>query len=195
MQMPLPTVSDLYLVRLVWGNASAPRAASNDLYFKDQAGGHTGTDVYNAIDAHWARNMIYVCSANSSIDKIVTTKLDGSAASVDHITGSGVKWTGLGNAELILQGAAVVTIKTGFRGRSRRGRIYLPWITEDFQSEGVLQTAGVAAMQTAWGTFLSDMVTAGYPLHVCSKLHNDSVQAASITCRPYLKTQRRRSRR
>lgn len=193
--MPLPIISDLYLCRLIWNSASAPRPASNDLYFKDQAGGHTGTDVYNAINAHVVANMWTNCHSGGSVAKVVTTKLDGTAASVDHVTGSPAKWTGSGGSDPILQGCQVVTLRTGFRGRSRRGRIYLPWIAETNQVAGTCDPTDTALMQTAWGTFLSDMVTAGYPLHVCSKLHSDSIQVATTTVQAFLKTQRRRTRR
>jgi hypothetical protein len=194
--MPLPVVTDLYLARLVWTNANAPRTATINLYFKDQAGGHTGTDVYNAVNTAVTQSMWDFTTSGSSVTKVITTKLDGVAASVDHLTGSPAKWTGGGlGTDIILQGCNVITIRTGFRGRSRRGRVYVPWVSEGEQTNGVLASADVAAVQTAWGTFLAAMVTAGYPMHVCSPLHSDSVQASSVTVQPYVKTQRRRAKR
>ena len=71
----------------------------------------------------------------------------------------------------------------------------MPWVSEVGQDNGTLNAGNVATMQTAWGTFLTAMIAAGYPLHVASQLHGDSVQASSITVQPYVKTQRRRARR
>lgn len=195
MALPLPIVTDVYLCRLVFSDANAPREAVCDLYFKDSAGGHTGDDLFTAFAASVRRDQWALQKTTTKLTNVKTTKLDGSAASRDHLTDSNVKWTGQLSGELILQGANVVTVRTGFRGRSRRGRIYLPWVAEDGQSAGTLLSASVSAAQTAWSSFLADMVTAGYPPHVVSPLHGDSVQAVSYTVRPYLKTQRRRARR
>lgn len=193
--MPLPVVADTYLCKLVWSSVNAPRRAVNDLFFHDDAGGHTGTDVYNAIDAHVTSNMWTPVAASASVVTVTTTKLDGSAASIDHATASPAKWTGQGGTDLILQGCQVVTLRTGFRGRSRRGRVYLPWIAEVDQDNGVINVGNVTAVQTGWAAFLTAMKAAGYPLHVCSRLHNDSIEVVSVTAQPYLKTQRRRTRR
>lgn len=195
MALPLPVVSDVYLTRLVFTDANAPRDAVCDLYFKDSAGGHTGDDLFTAFAASVRRDQWAFQKTTTKLTNVKTTKLDGTAATRDHLTDSNVKWTGQASGALILQGCDVVTIRTGFRGRSRRGRIYLPWVCEDVQDNGILGTASVSAAQTAWSAFLADMVTAGYPPHVVSPLHGDSVQAVSYTVRPYLKTQRRRARR
>jgi hypothetical protein len=193
--MPLPVVANLYLCKLHWTVTSAPRPMINDLFIHDDAGGHTGTDVYNALNTNWTRGMITSVNSAAVVDKVITTKLDGTAASIDHSTGSPVKWTGNGGTDYILQGAQVVTLRTGFRGRSRRGRIYLPAIAEDNQLDGVILAANVTTAQTAWDTFLTAMKAAGYPLHVCSRLHSDSIEVVSVTVRGYLNTQRRRARR
>lgn len=193
--MPLPIVANLFLVRLHWTSNQAPRAAVNDLFIHDDAGGHTGNDVYTALNANIFRAMWENVNSTAVVDKVITTKLDGTAASVDHATGSTITWTGVGGTDPILQGCQVVTLRTGFRGRSRRGRIYLPWIAEDTQASGTIDSTRTATCQTNWDTFRANMKTAGFPLHVCSRLHNDSVEVSSITVQPFLKTQRRRTRR
>jgi hypothetical protein len=193
--MPLPVVANLYLCKLHWNVTGAPRAMVNDLFLHDDAGGHTGNDVYNAIDAAVTRTLWQNVNSSAVVDKVVTTKLDGSAASIDHSTGSPIKWTGAGGTDMILQGSQVVTLRTGFRGRSRRGRIYLPAIAEDTQVSGVIDATRTATCQGAWDTFRAALKTAGYPIHVCSRLHNDSIEIVSCTVQPFLKTQRRRARR
>lgn len=195
MQMPLPVVADVYLARLVFADANAPREAVCDLYFKDTVGSQTGDDLFTDFAASVRRDQWAFQKTTTKLTNLKTTKLDGTAATRDHLTDSNVKWTGQSAGELILQGANVVTVRSGFRGRSRRGRIYLPWVAEDVQSNGILSSANVTAAQTAWGSFMADMVTAGWAPHVVSPLHGDSVAAVSYTVRPYLKTQRRRARR
>jgi hypothetical protein len=168
----------------------------NDLFIKDDAGGHTGTDVYNALNANVTQNMWCGTTNAAAVATVITTKLDGSAASISHNTGSPAKWKGqTGAVNGILGAACVVTLRTGFRGRSRRGRIYLPWIDEAAQNDGVITPAAVTSSQTAWDTFVAAMVAAGYPLHVCSRLHDDSVQMVSVTVQGNVKSQRRRNRR
>jgi hypothetical protein len=193
--MPLPIIADVYLARLIWKDAGAPREAVNDLYFKDTVGTQTGTDLFNDFQTARVRDMWALQKSSSTLYKIITTKLDGSAASVPTLTNGNVAWTGQLTGNLILQGANVITVRTGFRGRSRRGRIYLPWVAEDGQDAGTLLAASVTACQTAWNTFSAAMVAAGWAPHVVSQLHGDSVAATRYDVEPYLKTQRRRSRR
>jgi hypothetical protein len=193
--MPLPVVSDVFLCRLIFQDANAPRDATCDLYFKDTVGTQTGDDLATDFAASVRRDQWAFQKTTTKLYNLKTTKLDGSAASLDHLSDSNVKWTGQASGELILQGANVVSVKTGFRGRSRRGRIYLPWVAEDVQSNGTLQSASVTAAQTAWTAFFADMVTAGWTPHVVSPLHGDSVAAVAYTVRSLLRTQRRRVRR
>jgi hypothetical protein len=53
----------------------------------------------------------------------------------------------------------------------------------------------VATCQAAWDTFRAAMKTAGFPLHVLSRKHSDSIEIVSETVQPYVKSQRRRNRR
>lgn len=50
--------------------------------------------------------------------------------------------------------ALVTTLKTGQIGRRKRGRVYAFGFTEDATSGGVFSTTFLAAMETAWGTFM-----------------------------------------
>jgi hypothetical protein len=52
------------------------------------------------------------------------------------------------------QCAMVVTLKTGQIGRRKRGRVYVYGFTEDGTSGGTWSSAHLAAMETAWGTFM-----------------------------------------
>lgn len=193
--MPLPIVNNSYLVRFVWNSTQAPRAATNDMCFHDDAGTHTGTDLYNAINTNVVQAMWSGVNVNAAIYTVITTKLDGSAASLPHATGAPTKWQGTTGGDMIPQGCGVVTFRTGFRGRSYRGRIYLPWLAESDQTDGTLLSANVVAAQSAWSTFMSNMKTAGFPIHVLSRLHSTSTEIVSVQVQPFLKSQRRRARR
>jgi hypothetical protein len=193
--MPLPVINDVFLVRWVWNSTFGQRSAINDTYWHDDAGGQTGTDLYNDMNAQILRNMWSMVHDSAGVDTVLTTKLDGSAATIPHATGTPAKWVGLTTGPAILQGANVVTIRSGFRGRSKRGRIYLPFVAEGAQDNGTLTPALVTQAQTAWGTFLTGMLAAGWSLHVVSQKLGSSVASVSVTVQPYLKTQRRRARR
>jgi len=59
------------------------------------------------------------------------------------------------------QSAIVVTLSTGFAGRSRRGRTYISGFVEAFQNEGQLTDAIVTAQQTNWDAQIAQYSAAG----------------------------------
>lgn len=193
--MPLPVVADVYQARLIWNSDSAPRPAVNDLYFHDTGGGGSINALWTLLDASVTQNMWEpVAGTSTQVDQVRITPLDGTTAGVVK-TASGTKWSAGSSGDPILQGAAVVSFATAVRGPRGRGRVYLPWIGEAAQTAGVLASASVTALGTAWTNFVNAMGTGGYPLHVVSAVHSDSNVVTGVTIRSFLKTQRRRARR
>jgi hypothetical protein len=196
--MPLPVIADVFQLRLDWSNTNAPRNASNNLYFRDVAGGQTEANLSTDFQASVLVGMWTPVGTNSVINDFTVTKLDGASAGVVFQTGGAAKWQGSGGSDIILQGCAVVSIKSLIRGPNGRGRIFLPWIGETNQTNGVIVPANVTAMQTAWNSFQVSMAAAGWEVVMVTQHASGGGSAARLAnyvCKPNLKTQRRRARR
>ena len=118
--------------------------------------------------------------------------LDGTSATTTIIPGVPADFTGEGTGELIPAESALIKLRTGLRGRSHRGRIYLGGIGEDRNQDGANTSATVSELQDVWSTFVSDMDTAGTPLHVASYTLATSSPVVSVLAETIAGTQRRR---
>jgi hypothetical protein len=96
---------------------------------------------------------------------------------------------------MIPQVACVVKLTTTERGRSKRGRIFLPWVNEGIADQGTMTASRVTSMQTAWTTFLSDMSTNNCPVVVASYKLASSAIVQAATVESLFATQRRRQPR
>lgn len=189
---PLPTITNVVRVTLNWTSGGAP-LAHNVLHFHDEAGERQAGDVYNEINDNvtqamwdWAFTGIHV----ASVDVIF---LDGSDATDTFTTGNPAKWTGGGTGNGIPQVAGIVKFKTGHRGRSHRGRIFIPYVGEGEQDNGAL--IDVSAVQEAWETFRIDMDAVALPLVVASYKLASKDPVTSLVAEARTATQRRRNHR
>lgn len=188
--MPLPVITDTYRCALHWTHTGG-QTAINVIHVRRLAG--TASAVATQIDTAAAAGMWGQIVNGATMTKLTVTPLDGTSASFELAT-SGAKWTGTAGAvDFIPQVAEVVTLKTGTRGRSTRGRVYLPFIGESAVSNGSI--TGAAATQTAWNTFLSTMNTASYPVVVASYKLAARFDVTSIVVQIIAGTQRRRQSR
>lgn len=193
--MPLPVLADMWQVRLNWNNTNAPRDASNNLYFFDSVGTQTATNLAVDFAASVNAQMWGMQSTPSVVTAMTITPLDGVTAGAVFPTGGGAVWLGGSGTDAILQGSTVISIKSGHRGPSGRGRVYLPWTAESTQLNGVLTPANVTSVQTGWNSFFTAMVAAGWSPSVVSTADAINYPALNYTVRPNLMTQRRRARR
>lgn len=191
--MPLPVVSNAYQARLVWTAAAAPRPATNNMYFQASSGGSAPLDVYTALNANVTNNMWNLVGGAAIVSTVVVTPLDGSSAGVVFTTGGPAKWQG-SSGDMILQGCQVITERTALGGRSYRGRLYLPWIRENEQTNGVLDATVISSfVQPAWDAFLTAMNGTDFSPVVVSARHATAEPITSYVCRGNLTTQRRRA--
>jgi hypothetical protein len=147
---PLPVIADTVRVAFEW-NATGGGTATNVLHFGTAL--TSESDIFDVIQSHFTANMWGAISASAHINIVSVQFLDGTSARHDFVsTGSN---TGLGNAEYIPQVACIVKLTTALRGREHRGRIFLPFISENNFSTGGVDAAAVAAMHTAWGNFVT----------------------------------------
>lgn len=158
MGTPLPVIADCFRVAFIWKDAGTGQTAANIMHF--QASASNAIDVKNDIDAAVTAAMWTVQEANAQVIRLDIIKLDGSSGTVSFPV-SGAKWTGGGAASDFAPNVSnIVKMQTGLRGRSRRGRIYLPFVGESQTTAGSLGSAGVTAGQNAWDAFLAAMTVA-----------------------------------
>lgn len=188
-------ITDVFRVAFNWTNSDVPALTStNVMHFK--ASGKVASDVASDITAHVTANMWKFQTNHSKVHDLVITKLDGSAVSFPYNTDLTSKWTGtLTDALFIPQASNLIKLLTAKRGRSYRGRVYLPWCSEQYGTDGVLNSTNVATCSAAWAAFDAAMDSAGTKLVVASYLHSTAEEVVALGCENYLATQRRRNKR
>jgi len=193
--MPLPTIANCYQVKLIWVDALEQRQATNVFHVSDAVGAGDEVAIMAALDGHVTANMWLLQCTTASVVRVDITYLGIPSATRSFTPVTPAHWTGAGGTDPIPQGCSVVTLQTATRGKSHRGRLYLPWIAELEQTAGLLNGANVITSQAAWTAFLAAMSAAAVPISVASAKLSSQTLVTSFLYRPYLKTQRRRARR
>ena len=191
---PLPIIGDTLRVALQWTDPVFPRKSVNVMHFHSV--GYAMSTFWTALDANVTALMWGHTGTNSQIDQVTIIPLDGGGAGLIQATGGPAKWRGTDSSNVpIPQASAIVKLTTGTRGRSNRGRVYLPWVNEDIAAAGQLDATRRSAMNGAWATFRSAMLAAGFPLVVASYKHSTALNVLATDVEAYLGTQRRRQPR
>lgn len=189
--MSLPVITDTFRVVLNWHPGSGGANAVNVMHFRSTTL-DSGT-LYTALNANVVSAMWDWVANGISVDSVDITPLDGSTATTSFVTGGPAKWTGQGAGTGLPQVAGIVKLTTPLRGRSYRGRVYLPWVGEgEVNLNNLIDTA---AVQSAWEGFMNDMSTDGADLVVASYLHSTAEAVDTITAESTTATQRRRNKR
>jgi hypothetical protein len=105
------------------------------------------------------------------------------------------RWVGGRGGEYIPQAASIVKLRTAKRGRSYRGRIFLPFLPEGGQNNGTLNAGDVAQAQTAWDDFVVDIAGNDCSLVVASYKHQTAEVVTTVLVEGEAATQRRRQSR
>lgn len=189
--MPLPVIADIYRIAIEWG---PPYHAVNVLNVKS-TGSPSEHDVAATLDtanAGTSHNLYEFGPSGVGVTKFSVTKLDGVSGAVDFVP---AHWpTGGGGSDCIPNMAACLSLKTGLRGPSHRGRLFVGPVAESTQTSGVLSPTGVANMLAAW-QYLFDQIELGTPSllpGVASYKHATWSPLTSISIDPVATTQRRR---
>lgn len=182
---PLPTIPGIHRVAFQWHSSGSGATAVNVMHFH---GASTDTlALKNLLDASVTAGMWTHTLNAASIFQLAITPLDGTSGT-DIYTVSGTKWTGgTASTDFVPQVAAIVSLRTAERGRRRRGRVFLPFIGEQYIANGSITTA-VSTAQGAWDAFLAAMTTGSYPLHIASyghSYHKSGGHGSPITYTPY----------
>jgi len=189
--MPLPTIADTFRVAFEWTLQGGSRTATNVMHYL--APNKTESEVFNALQDNVTDDMWNTLPDIAQCLEVVVTKLDGTPDGrvfpTNLATGA---WAGSGGAQFIPQGCTLVKLATGATGRSGRGRIYLPWITEASQFSGLVDDLKRTAAQAAWIAFSNAMIADGIALAVASYKNDTAAQVLALTVESSIATQRRR---
>lgn len=191
---PLPVISNVYRVAFEWTNSDTGLTATNVMHF--HAAGSNPLALITALDAHVTASMWLLQTTHSHIANLIVTPLDGGGVSVPFATGSPAKWTGeQTNEEFSPQVAGIIKLLTAKRGRSYRGRVYLPWVAETSQTNGQLSTGSTASLDTSWIAFHTAMTTAGFDWVVASYKLATAENVVAVGAELYTGTIRKRNAR
>jgi len=189
---PLPVIADVYRVALNWSNDTPGQSAENVMHF--HAVGSSAAAVGAILDASVQGDMWKPVCSTSGIDSLSITPLDGSSATVLFTTESSL-WTGETAGDWSPASAPVVAFATGLRGRSYRGRLFLPFCAEGAISDGSLTGTLAADVVDAWISFQGYLSETPVTHVVASYKHATAAPVTSYTVASAIGTQRRRQTR
>lgn len=187
----LPVIANTYRCAIHWTGPSGLFAV-NVIHVAKTAS--TAGVVATTIDSNVTQAMWAGVSNAWVADTLSITPLDGSSATFVMAV-SGTKWTGnAGVSDSMPAVAPIVTLATVLRGRSHRGRIFLPPGAESNFTNGLFSIA-LTTSNAAWVTFLAALISATCPLQVASYKLASISQVTSAIIETKAATQRRRQGR
>jgi hypothetical protein len=191
---PLPVIDEVFRVALRWSSTELATNAVNVIHIRSST--LAPAAIYAVLDAHVTANMWGHTKNTSQIASVDITPLDGVSVTSSFVTGAPAKWCGAETAgDINPAGCTLIKLKTSERGRSHRGRIYLPWNDENVFGLGKLGSTERGIMQAAWNTFVSAIEGADVVLQVASYKLATSLPVESTLVELYEASQRRRLHR
>lgn len=190
--MPLPVIANVWRVTLNWTNDDVPDPAANVMHFS--AALATANDVFVALDAGIGANVLWNApvAAGSRVTSVEVLKLDGTSPTEEFLTGIDTYWSGASASAAIPQSAATITWKTAMRGRSKRGRTFLPHVGEGATVDGAIDGTTLTNLQGAWDGLLTDWPSAGITPVVASYLLASAQAVTAYVARARTSTMRKR---
>lgn len=192
---PLPVIEDVYRVALLWTDAGDGQHAVNVMHIWDVVGGHDADWVADRLQANVTSDMWALQSSNASIGEFQITPLDGASATQSYAPDTPANWDGGVGGDMIPAACTLVSLRTAQRGRSFRGRLYLPFVAESVQAAGLITSVLLADQRDAWTTFIGDMQGDNADVVVASYVLAQKGSVTSATVEAALATQRRRQSR
>jgi hypothetical protein len=187
---PLPVIADCRRVSLNWSYGIQLRA-TNVIHL---AGVEPLDDVFTALQESVVSDLWACVSDTAKVDSVDIIPLDGSSAGSHYVTDTSTdgRWKGGVSGECIPAVCALVKMTTAFRGRSNRGRAFLPFVGESAQNAGLMNATEVSNGNTAWADFLEAMAANASPLCVASYKNSSFHLVTTAEVEPIAATQRRR---
>jgi hypothetical protein len=190
----LPVIANVWRVTFEFNEAHgiSPR---NVMHFLDSGGDRTADGVFNAINDNLPSGGLWGPVGDEyTVQQLGIIKLDGTSATTFHPTDTSAKWQGGVGGDIIPNGAAVVKLQTGLRGREHRGRVFLGPLSEGAQADGYIGSTIQSDTTSDWVAFTNALVGLGtpMPLVVASYRHATAAQVIDVGCRHHIGSMRRR---
>jgi hypothetical protein len=167
------------------------------IHLRRTIGSPTPTDIYGDITSATTQDMWRSVSTDAKILQLAITPLDGTSATqtfspfADH----GAKYEGGATGDTIPAVSALVKATTSARGRSHRGRVYLPFTTEEINTNGQFASSPFAVSLTGWTNWISNLLSTDSKMVVASYKLATASDVQHTVPEPTLATQRRRQGR
>jgi hypothetical protein len=193
--MPLPVITGVYRVAFNW--ITPTMSAHNVIHVNDSSesrdAASVGDAVKGALTAHGAA-MFEWQTADAELVSLDVTPLDGTSATFNEAIGVGF---GAGDSDFYVAPCPVYSFHTATRGRSARGRFYMPFLQLGSADSGRLVGAGIADTLAGWAAFHAalEALTPDLEPVVASYKLGEAFGILSVSLKPHLGTQRRRQRR
>lgn len=202
MPVPLPVIANVFRCALNW-TAGSQTAVNVIHIFVDPTGTQAPSEVFEALDDFVTQAMWTPVSSSAGVASVDITPLDGVTATASFSTAGAARWTGSEGGDIQVAPAAIVKMQTALRGRSHRGRIFLPFLGEGATSGGQLVGGRDVTTTAAWAAFQTalqgDAVSRAVVVAAYDRRHAGAGAAAhfvtSFLCELELGTQRRRQGR
>lgn len=189
---PLPVIQDVFRVAWEW-TAGGDTKAVNVMHF--YAPSKSPTEIFTVIDGTITQNCFAAVSSSANVDNMKITPLAANAGTEEFPVTNANVWTGAGGEEFIPAVSCLIKLSTPFRGRSFRGRLYLPFVGESQQNGGLLNQTVVTDCQGAWEDLQVSLLAFGIDLVVASYKLEEATTVTKVTCERPVATQRRRQDR
>lgn len=186
---PLPVIANTYRCALNW--AAGSQIAENVIHVREAAS--SSSAVFAALQAAFVGNQWKSASATAFIESITITPLDGSSVTQTFATTVGTVVGGT-SGNWAPNVAVIAQLQTAKRGRSYRGRVFVPFTADSAQVDGQVVGATASAMETAWNTFVGSLF-GGTGLVVASYKHSTAEAVTNVQVGIGCATQRRRQTR
>jgi hypothetical protein len=187
-------IADTYRVAFNWTNTANSLTATNVMHY--HKAGSSAAAVAAIIDGLGTSAMFVGQPTSCSITQLVVTPLDGSGVSFPLTPSTPAHWTGSGGAvDFLPQVAIVIKLLTTKRGRSFRGRVFLPFASEGQVTDGAVVGSTKTSLNTAWIAFHTAATAAGLDWCVASYKLAQQNPVAAVACESATATQRRRMTR
>lgn len=190
---PLPVIADVFRVTLDWAAGSAPQC-HNVMHF--EAPSKTSAQVFTALNANVTNSMWSTMYTGAHVTNVDVLPLDGTSPTLSNaVAGGPAKWAGNGGSDYSSRApAAIIKLATAIRGPANRGRVFLPFCSEQDFTAGRFDPSIVTAVTAAWVTFANAMAAAGVALGVASYVHANWHQAVNVALHDVAGTVGRRQR-
>jgi hypothetical protein len=197
MPHPLPVIANVFRVAYNWKESGTGQAAVNVIHILDTTATATPADIASNLDAATENLMWSQQVPTASVVDLGITPLDGVHATQHFAPATPGAWVGQNGADWTPDVAIIIKLSTGLRGRSHRGRMFLPFCNKAVVVAGAISGGTAGNYTTAFQEFMSDLNTGAKNLELVVASYKLATAAVvtSLICEQQVGTQRRRQGR